>query len=126
MAGQDQGSEGRGDLSDIFISDAERDPVTAARREQKPVKPKRFYKEVALGETADGFQLLLDGRPARTPARQPLAAPSRRALALLIDLAVLGLLSQASSWALVLAMLLLAAFFKCDQPFLGPCVCSLG
>lgn len=39
----------------------------------------------------------------------PLATPGRRAVALLIDLAVLGVLSQATSWALVLAMLLLAA-----------------
>jgi hypothetical protein len=38
----------------------------------------------------------------------PLATPGRRAMALLVDLAVLGVLSQASSWALVVAMLVLA------------------
>lgn len=39
---------------------------------------------------------------------RPLATPWRRAAALGIDLAVLGLLSQFTSWALVVAMLLLA------------------
>lgn len=74
MADEDQS----GDLSDaIFITDAERDPVTLARREQKRPKPKRFYREAGLAETPGGFQLTLDGRPARTPARAPLAVPDR-------------------------------------------------
>lgn len=45
--------------------------------------------------------------PALIGAR--LAGPGRRAAALTVDLAVLALLSQASSWALVVALLLLAA-----------------
>ncbi len=38
----------------------------------------RFYRDVAVSETPDGFAILLDGRPVRTPARKVLAAPSRR------------------------------------------------
>lgn len=37
---------------------------------------KRFYAEVTTAETAAGFAVLLDGRPARTPARRPLAMPA--------------------------------------------------
>jgi chaperone required for assembly of F1-ATPase len=38
---------------------------------------KRFYKSVTVEETADGFRLLLNGRPVQTPARQPMRLPSR-------------------------------------------------
>jgi chaperone required for assembly of F1-ATPase len=37
---------------------------------------KRFYKDVTVDETADGFRFLLDGKPVRTPARQPLLLPT--------------------------------------------------
>ncbi len=46
--------------------------ANAAAREQK-------YKDVSVGETAGGFQVLIDGRPAYTPERRPLES-SRRAL----------------------------------------------
>ena len=43
----------------------------------RPALPQRFYKETSV-EPQDGtFVLTLDGRPARTPGRQPLAAPNR-------------------------------------------------
>jgi chaperone required for assembly of F1-ATPase len=38
---------------------------------------KRFYKEVTISETPEGFRFLLDGKPVQTPARQPLVLPSR-------------------------------------------------
>jgi chaperone required for assembly of F1-ATPase len=41
--------------------------------------PRRFYKEAAVVETPEGFAIALDGRPARTPGRRPLAAPRREA-----------------------------------------------
>lgn len=44
---------------------------------QKP-KLRRFYKEVSLGEADGGWQLLLDGKPMRTPAREPLVLPTRQ------------------------------------------------
>jgi chaperone required for assembly of F1-ATPase len=58
--------------------DGERpDPVRAARGHAKPALPRRFYKEAGFAEGADGFRLTLDGRPANTPARNPLSLPTR-------------------------------------------------
>ena len=51
-------------------------------RQAPPAKPKRFYAEASVAERDGGFALLLDGRPARTPARRPLALPSARATVL--------------------------------------------
>jgi chaperone required for assembly of F1-ATPase len=52
------------------------DPVAMARRDLQKALPKRFYKE-ATAESQDGaFVLLLDGRVARTPARNKLALPT--------------------------------------------------
>jgi chaperone required for assembly of F1-ATPase len=54
------------------------DPRDLARRNMRALK-RRFYQAVTVREE-DGFAVVLDGRPVRTPARRPLAAP-RRALA---------------------------------------------
>jgi chaperone required for assembly of F1-ATPase len=71
-------SDNRSDFaSDIFIPDAERDPVTAAREPARPL-PKRFYKEASIGEADGGFAVLLDGKPVNTPAKRKLIVPSRR------------------------------------------------
>ncbi|MBI4366006.1 MAG: ATPase, partial [Deltaproteobacteria bacterium] len=53
-------------------------------RGARPVLRKRFYERahVAAGE-GEAFQIALDGKPVKTPARRPLAAPAR-ALAELI------------------------------------------
>jgi chaperone required for assembly of F1-ATPase len=52
------------------------DPLAMARRDLQKSLPKRFYKE-ASAEPLDGaFALLLDGRPAKTPAKNRLAAPT--------------------------------------------------
>ena len=40
---------------------------------------KRFFKAAAVGAKDGGFILLLDGRPAKTPARRDLALPTRAA-----------------------------------------------
>lgn len=40
--------------------------------------PKRFYKAVSLGTEANGFSVLLDGKPLRTPGRHPLVVPHER------------------------------------------------
>ncbi len=55
----------------------ENDPIGAARRLSGPELPKRFYAEVSLAETDAGWAIRLDGRGARTPARNALAVPSR-------------------------------------------------
>lgn len=38
---------------------------------------KRFFREAAVGETEDGFAVLLDGRPVKTPKKKVLALPVR-------------------------------------------------
>ena len=53
------------------------DPVASARLAMKPSYPKKFFKEARAGESDDGWRLLLDGRPAKTPGRNPLAFPSK-------------------------------------------------
>ncbi|MDJ0447601.1 ATP12 family protein [Methylocystis sp. JR02] len=63
--------------ADFFVPAAERDPVKAARDPARPL-PKRFYKEATVGETEDGFSILLDGRTVNTPARRRVVIPSRK------------------------------------------------
>lgn len=41
------------------------------------MKAKRFYKAVTVGESEAGHAILLDGRPVKTPASRPLAAPTK-------------------------------------------------
>jgi chaperone required for assembly of F1-ATPase len=67
----------RDDLSAIFVESGERNPLKSAQRDLKRPLPKRFYKEVSVEPCEEGFGLLLDGKPVRTPARARLAVPSR-------------------------------------------------
>ena len=48
-------------------------------RQAPPPKPKRFYTKASVEQRADAFALSLDGRGAKTPAKRPLALPSRPA-----------------------------------------------
>ncbi len=66
-------------FSEIFsVEPAEpRDPVAAARRAARPQLRRRFYQNAQVSDLADGFAILLDGKPVRTPARRPLDAPAR-------------------------------------------------
>lgn len=52
------------------------DPVRAARTGAKPALPRRFYQEAGFAPAEGGFRLTLDGRPANTPARNPLLLPT--------------------------------------------------
>ncbi|MCJ2011682.1 ATP12 family chaperone protein [Methylobacterium sp. J-076] len=52
------------------------DPLRAARTGAKPALPRRFYKEAGFAPADGGFRLTLDGRPANTPARNPLTLPT--------------------------------------------------
>jgi chaperone required for assembly of F1-ATPase len=54
------------DLSDM-LSDP--DPVRRAQIQMHKPLPKRFYKDVTIGKAKDGFELLLDGKPVKTPAK---------------------------------------------------------
>jgi chaperone required for assembly of F1-ATPase len=55
------------------------DPIALARRDLQKSLPRRFYKEAQVEERDGAFVLLLDGRPAKTPAKNPLAVPTRAA-----------------------------------------------
>jgi chaperone required for assembly of F1-ATPase len=63
-------------FDDLFRRDPI-DPVEAARRALRPQLPRRFYRSAGVGEAEGEFRLLLDGRPVKTPARHPLALPTR-------------------------------------------------
>jgi chaperone required for assembly of F1-ATPase len=52
-------------------------PMQRAQRGMRPVLPKRFYKEARTVERDGAFVLELDGKTARTPAKNLLAAPNR-------------------------------------------------
>lgn len=60
--------------------DTPKDPLAAARDATRPPLPKRFFAHACVTERDGAFALALDGRPARTPARNLIAVP-RRALA---------------------------------------------
>ncbi|HEX2552828.1 MAG TPA: ATP12 family protein [Microvirga sp.] len=63
--------------TDWFPSAEEPNPMRAAQAGMKNPLPKRFYKEAGVDEREGAFHLALDGRHARTPARHPLALPTR-------------------------------------------------
>ena len=66
------------------MNDAPRDPMRAAQANMRPHPVKRFYKAVEVREADGGHALMLDGRGARTPGRDPLLATSR---ALMLEVA---------------------------------------
>ena len=57
--------------------DEARDPITAAQQGMRPAPPKRFYEHADVEERDGTFLLTLDGRPARTPGHNLVAAPTR-------------------------------------------------
>jgi chaperone required for assembly of F1-ATPase len=66
-------------MRDIFEEIFAKDPLDAmeaARRSMRPALRRRFYEKAAVESGADGFAILLDGKPVRTPARRLLNAPS--------------------------------------------------
>ena len=65
------------DLFEEIFAPSPIDPTEAARRAVRPTLRKRFYQSVGVAASAEGFSVMLDGRPVRTPARRPLAAPTQ-------------------------------------------------
>ena len=55
------------------------DPMESARRGGRPSLRKRFYERADVAEAGEGggYQILLDGKPVKTPARHALAVPTR-------------------------------------------------
>jgi chaperone required for assembly of F1-ATPase len=54
-------------------------PMERARAQMRQPQPKRFYTKVEVAEAEDGFRVLLDGKPVRTPGRAFLAMPTEAA-----------------------------------------------
>ena len=63
-------------FSDIFAEQPS-DPMASARRGMRPKLRARFYRDATVQGDGEHFQVLLDGKPVRTPAQQWLAAPVR-------------------------------------------------
>ena len=59
------------------LSDA--DPTRRAQNQMRTPLPKRFYANVAVAGAAEGFEVQLDGKPVRTPARVILTLPTEAA-----------------------------------------------
>jgi chaperone required for assembly of F1-ATPase len=60
------------------MTDEKADPVANAQRLARPELPKRFYKLATAEPVEGGFALKLDGRGAKTPARNPLVVKDKR------------------------------------------------
>jgi chaperone required for assembly of F1-ATPase len=66
------------ELFETFDGEPPLDPREAARRSLRPTTRRRFYNVATVREGEDGFSVLLDTKPVRTPARHLLVAPRRR------------------------------------------------
>lgn len=64
-------------LSDLSDALSDPDPVRRAQIQMKRPLPKRFYKDVSTDAADEGFRILLDGRPVRTPAKKLLTVPTQ-------------------------------------------------
>src|SRR5260370_654709 len=62
-------------MRELFEASQADNPVEAVRRAVRPVRRRRFYKTVTIAAGENGHAVLLDGKPARTPAGPALAAP---------------------------------------------------
>jgi chaperone required for assembly of F1-ATPase len=71
--------------SDFFIRPSERDPLRSVQEGMRKQLPKRFYKEASVALRDKAVAVTLDGKPVRTPAGNPLAAPTERAARLIAD-----------------------------------------
>jgi chaperone required for assembly of F1-ATPase len=65
------------DLFEDIFAPPPHDPMKAAQRGMRPTLKRRFYKSAEVIEAPQGFAVTLDGRLVQTPARHPLAAPTR-------------------------------------------------
>jgi chaperone required for assembly of F1-ATPase len=65
------------DLLDNISDGKPPDPVEAARGGMRPRRRRRSYEQADVGAGTEGFAVLLDGKPAKTPAGRLLAGPNR-------------------------------------------------
>ncbi len=64
-------------LNDLSEGLSHPDPIRRAQIQMKKPLPKRFYETVGVLEGEGGFAVTLDGRSVKTPAKKPLAVPTR-------------------------------------------------
>jgi chaperone required for assembly of F1-ATPase len=60
------------------------EPMRAAQANMRPPLPGRFYKSAGVAPHALGFALTLDGKSARTPAKNPLVLSTRQLAELIV------------------------------------------
>ncbi len=65
------------DLFDDLKPNEPESPMALAQRAMRPPLRQRFYEQVTVVECGGRFDVLLDDRPVRTPARNPLGTPTR-------------------------------------------------
>jgi chaperone required for assembly of F1-ATPase len=65
------------ELFDEVFGKSPIDPQEAVRKSTRGPQRKRFYTDVGVSETPDGFAVTVDGKTVRTPSRHPLTAPAR-------------------------------------------------
>ena len=69
------------DIFEEIFENQPLDPMEAARRNMRPNLRARFYQDASAAERQSeaegGYPVFLDGRPVRSPARKPLAAPAK-------------------------------------------------
>jgi chaperone required for assembly of F1-ATPase len=73
------------DIFDDIFANQPLDPTESARRAMRPQLRRRFYQAVGVEQRPEGYAILLDGRPVRTPARRTLAAPTEALAQALAD-----------------------------------------
>lgn len=74
-------------LSDMekALAEGQADPMGSAQRSMRPKLAKRFYEEVSVSETDNGFVVLLDGRTVKTPGQAVLNFANQNAAQLVSD-----------------------------------------
>ncbi|MEX0842318.1 MAG: ATP12 family protein [Xanthobacteraceae bacterium] len=65
------------DIFEDIFTQTPLDGMEAARRAMRPVQRRRFYDTATVRKGAAGFDILLDGKPVRTPGRHTLMAPTQ-------------------------------------------------
>lgn len=65
------------ELFDEVAGKSPLDPREASRKSSRTPLRKRFYTSAGVAEGPDGFAVTLDGKPVRTPGKNPLTAPTR-------------------------------------------------
>lgn len=63
------------DIFEDIFENQQSNPMESARRNMRPNLRARFYEAASVNPSDHGFQVLLDSKPVRTPARHLLAAP---------------------------------------------------